>query len=240
MRRRTVIITCLAAVVVIAAVVVFVVIPALRPRPLDVTVDRAAYPVKGIDVSHHNGAIDFGRVRADSVDFVIIKASDGVGDYDARLSENYAGARRAGLDVGVYHYFRYHRSGADQARYFLSVVDTMAVDLPVAIDLEDTDNEEGHDEYISERLRDMVDILHGHGYRVMVYANHEQYESYIEGRFPDVDLWMASSRAPEADDPRRVWQHSHRGRVDGIAGDVDLNAFNGTRAAYRRWKNHRP
>lgn len=235
MRRPRVILSSIAAVAVIAAVVVFVVIPALRPTPLDVDVDRDDYPVKGIDVSHHNGAIDFESVRADSVDFVIIKASDGVGDYDRRMSENYAGARRAGLDVGVYHYFRYHRSGNDQARYFLSVIDTMAIDLPVAIDLEDTDNEEECDEYVSERLRDMVDILHGNGYRVMIYANHDQYESYIAGRFPDVDIWMASSRAPEADDPRRVWQHSHRGRVDGISGDVDLNTFNGTRTDYAAW-----
>lgn len=234
MKRRIIIISSIVLAVTLVAVIGFVVIPALNRHALDVQVDRSAYPVKGIDVSHHNGVIDYDRVRADSVDFVIIKATDGVGDTDRNLIHNYREAQRAGLDVGVYHYFRYHRSGVQQAQYFLSVVGRLDLDLPIAIDLEKTDND-APDDHVVSRLRDMINLLKRHGYRVMIYANHDQYEEYIDGRFDDVDIWMASSRIPDADDPRRIWQHSHRGKVDGVEGDVDLNTFVGSRDDYQRW-----
>lgn len=219
----------------LVAVTVFVIVPVLKRHTLDVAVDRSHFPVKGIDVSHHNGDIDFGKVKADSIDFVIIKATDGVGDTDSNLGENYTRAKTAGLDVGVYHFFRYSRSGDEQADYLLGVIDTLQLDLPVTIDIEDAGNDAGSRDEVSNQLRVMVERLHRAGYRVMIYANRQQYSSYIRNRFDDVDLWLASSTPPADDDLRRLWQHSHCGHVDGIGGDVDLNTFNGSRDQYRSW-----
>lgn len=235
MRPIVKILTGVTAAAALAAVVIFVVLPMLHPKPLDISVDRTQYPVKGLDVSHHNGNIDFDKVVNDSVNFVIIKATDGVGDTDPKLTANYNNAHRAGLDVGVYHFFRYHRDGHAQAKYFMQVIDTLRIDLPVAIDLEDSDNESGHESFIAQRLRNMVDDLKAAGYDVMIYANRDQYNAYIDGRFDDVSIWMASSYAPKPGERRDIWQHSHKGSVNGIDGPVDINTFNGSAAEYRRW-----
>lgn len=71
-----------------------------------VTIDRNIYPVMGVDISNHNGAIDFGRVSRDGISFVIIKASEGQQYRDPAFASYYREARRAGLKVGAYHFFR--------------------------------------------------------------------------------------------------------------------------------------
>ena len=77
--------------------------------PHSVDVDRFRFPVAGIDVSKHNGNIDFEQVRDDDYQFVFIKASEGKTYRDEAFERNYQGAREAGLKVGAYHFFRKNR-----------------------------------------------------------------------------------------------------------------------------------
>jgi len=90
--------------------------------PHSVAVDRFRYPVAGIDVSKHNGVIDFDAVAADDYQFVFIKASEGKTYKDEAFDRNYHSARNAGLKVGAYHFFRKNRTGQEQAANLLSVV----------------------------------------------------------------------------------------------------------------------
>ena len=90
--------------------------------PHSVNVDRYRYPVAGIDVSKHNGKIDFEKVAADDYQFVFIKASEGKTYRDEAFERNYQGARDAGLMVGAYHFFRKNRTGEEQAANLLSVI----------------------------------------------------------------------------------------------------------------------
>ena len=236
------------AVVIVAVLstVVFVLRPQLferlerlasgQPEPmLNMAVERSQFPVKGIDVSHHNGVIDFRKVAADSVDFVIIKATEGVTFRDSCMRRNYEGATAAGLRVGFYHFFRFERGGVRQGRNFLGAVGDMPVQMPLVIDFESSNNPETDYYLVGGRLRDMADYLRRHGRRVMVYCNHNDYERYIRGNFDDMDLWLASGRLPEGDDRRHLWQHSHNGRVNGISRPVDINTFNGSRADFEQW-----
>lgn len=228
----------LAVAAALVAVLICVVMPMMTDHRLDVKVNRADFPIKGIDISHHNGPVDFEAVKADSVTFVIIKATDGVGDTDPRFIHNLNGARKAGLDIGVYHYFRYHRDGTEQANSLLETVEGLDIDLPLIIDVEDNDNDRSRRSLVAPNLRKMVDRLHAAGRRVMVYVNLREYNSFIRDNFDDVDLWLASSRHPDMAIPhRRLWQHSHHGKVDGITGPVDINTFNGTADQYRAWLN---
>ncbi|TIM61446.1 MAG: lysozyme, partial [Mesorhizobium sp.] len=89
-------------------------------RPL--SPDRGKYPVRGIDVSHHQRQIDWRRVAADDVAFAIIKATEGGDHVDGAFAANLREARAAGLAVGAYHFFTFCRPGADQANNFISVV----------------------------------------------------------------------------------------------------------------------
>lgn len=206
------------------------------PTPvLDVSPGRGQFPVKGIDISHHNGHIDFGRVAADSVDFVIIKATEGVSFVDSTLLRNYNGARAAGLRTGFYHFFRFNHGGVRQGRHFLNTVDTLYTDMPLVLDFERAHNPETDYYLVVGRLRDMVGYLRRRGRRIMVYCNNQDYERYIRGNFDDLDLWLASGRLPDNDDRRHLWQHSHNGRVDGISTPVDINTFNGSRTDFEQW-----
>ncbi|MDE6541089.1 MAG: hypothetical protein K2L74_03660, partial [Muribaculaceae bacterium] len=72
----------------------------MRPRADHADPDRTRYPMRGIDISAHNGLVDFRRVAADSVAFVFLKASEGDSFRDATFDDNYFRARQAGLAVG--------------------------------------------------------------------------------------------------------------------------------------------
>lgn len=203
---------------------------------LNVKPDREKFPVRGLDISHHNGNIDFKQVAADSIDFVYIKATEGADHTDSRWLDHCKSAREAGIAIGFYHFFRFDRGGVKQGRHFLNTTQQMPSQLPMAIDFEQHGNPDNVDYYrIVGRLRDMIAYLKRHERRVIIYCNSNDYERYIRGNFDDIDLWMATEREPEAGDRRKLWQHSHTGKIPGINKPVDINTFNGTRDEFRQW-----
>lgn len=195
------------------------------------------YELVGIDVSSHNGKINFERVSRAGIDFVIIKASEGAAFRDSRFASNYDSAKDNGLAVGAYHFFRFDVDGTLQARNFVETIGDRDFDLPLVIDVEEHGNP-----YVFLRskvvrqLRDMVDELTALEYRVMIYTNKDGYYKFIKDNFDDYPLWLCSlNRRPELD--WTIWQYSHWGKVDGIKGDVDLNRFYGNLEQWKNWLN---
>lgn len=203
-----------------------------------VNIDMEKYPVRGIDVSKHNGEIDFKAVAAAGYKFVFIKATEGATYRDASFERNYRAAREAGLKVGAYHFFRKNRGGGAQARNLLNAVSKCKLDLPLVIDLEDW----GNDHFVSAKeviasLSEMVDTLRvAHGYHVAIYTNGDGYRKYYKDRFEDYDLWLCSFTRPDSltSYHHTFQQYSHWATVDGIEGDVDLNVFCGSQ---REWES---
>lgn len=210
------------------------VIQARRPH---VDVERSRYPVIGVDLSAHNGNVDFARVAASGVDFVFLKATEGTDFRDPKFADNYVSARKAGLKVGAYHFFRFNKDGYDQGRNLLETVDSLDLDLPLAIDIEDTGNPEGYTaDDIGTALRGMIIALEGSRHKVIIYTNKKGYDRYIRGRLDEMPVWICSfTNPPTHTDNWLLWQHSHRSRVDGISGEVDLNTFNGDSISWRQW-----
>lgn len=210
--------------------------------PLHVDVDRNVYPVKGVDLSAHNGDVDFARVAADSVSFVLLKATEGTDFCDARFAGNLAGARANGLKVGAYHFFRFDAQGHQQAYHFMRTVGNAALDLPLAIDVEDWHNAEGvPPSEVVAQLCVMIDVLRSAGHRVMIYTNRNGYADYasqVLAAYPDVEVWMGSPSSLPANADWTLWQHSHEGEVDGVDGAVDINTYKGTRADFDLWSAH--
>lgn len=195
------------------------------------------YELVGIDVSSHNGKINFERVSRAGIDFIIIKASEGAAFRDSRFASNYDSAKDNGLAVGAYHFFRFDVDGTLQARNFVETIGDRDFDLPLVIDVEEHGNP-----YVFLRskvvrqLRDMVDELTALEYRVMIYTNKDGYYKFIKDNFDDYPLWLCSlNRRPELD--WTIWQYSHWGVVDGIQGDVDLNRFYGNLEQWKNWLN---
>lgn len=195
------------------------------------------YQLVGIDVSSHNGKINFECVSGAGIDFVIIKASEGAAFRDSRFASNYDSAKDNGIAVGAYHFFRFDVDGTLQARNFVETIGDRDFDLPLVIDVEEHGNP-----YVFLRskvvrqLRDMVDELTALEYRVMIYTNKDGYYKFIKDNFDDYPLWLCSlNRRPELD--WTIWQYSHWGKVDGIQGDVDLNRFYGNLEQWKNWLN---
>ena len=207
--------------------------------PHSVTVDRFRYPVAGLDVSKHNGEIDFEHVVADDYQFVFIKASEGKTYRDEAFNRNYDAARDAGLKVGAYHFFRKNRTGQEQADNFLGAVGDRKLDLPLVIDLEDDwgNGATTSRETALERVMDMIAILNRKGYDVMIYTNLDGYEKYYQGMLGDHDLWLCSFTSPDLLPhlPHRFQQYSHVGEVMGVKGDVDLNVFRGSKKEWQQY-----
>lgn len=205
---------------------------------LHTSVDRGEFPVKGIDVSSHNGNIDFEAAKADTVTFVLIKATEGTDFSDAMFDRNHQAASKAGLKVGAYHYFRFDSPGHLQAYHFLSAVEGKKLDMPLAVDVEEYGNAEGCDAgRVADELRAMADVMAACGRRVMVYTNKQGFERYVEPAFPDSLpwLWISSPSGRPARGGWTLWQHSHQGAVEGLRGPVDLNTYAGTDADFESW-----
>src|SRR3990172_4519727 len=94
------------------------------------------YPVVGIDVSNHQGVIDWPKVRASGIAFAYIKATEG-GDFrDKSFERNWQDSAKAGMPRGAYHFFTACKSGAEQAGNFIAAVPRESGSLPPVIDVE--------------------------------------------------------------------------------------------------------
>lgn len=204
----------------------------------EVVVDRSKYPIVGIDISSHNGDIDFYKVKNDDFSFVIIKASEGEDVLDSLFTTNYNRAKANGLKIGAYHYFRKNTDGINQAKNFVEAVGWRKLDLPLVIDVEDEINDNVSDDITLKNMNAMIDNLQSRGFKVMIYTNGNGYKKYVKDRqLVNVNLWLCSFKKPDeiAYIPHQLQQYSHHGRVDGINGDVDLDVFNGNEKQWEQW-----
>lgn len=202
----------------------------------------AEFPIRGLDVSHHQGQVDWTRVAADPrrFRFVWIKATEG-GDWtDTRILENWAGATAAGLDTGAYHYFTQCTPGARQAAHFLATLRTLPGPgaLPPAVDLEhvgNCDHPPGPETVRAEIRTFLEAIFAALGQRPVIYTTRRFYRTVLGEAATDHPLWLRDVfRRPAGLGAWQwtVWQHLSRGRVDGFVGFVDLNVFRGGEAEY--------
>lgn len=202
-----------------------------------IDVERDRYPVVGIDLSAHNGDVDFEKVAAAGIKFVFLKASEGVDFRDPKFLENYQNARKAGIKVGAYHFFRFDRDGYKQGQNFLNAIDSLTFDLPLAIDVEEWGNPEDFSTgQIAEALRGMIFALEGSRHKVIIYTNKGGYHRFIRGQLEEMPVWVCSfTNPPMPTGEWTLWQHSHQSHVDGIDGYVDLNTFNGDSLSWEQW-----
>lgn len=193
-------------------------------------VDADHYPIRGIDVSSHNGMMNLDAAAEDNVDFIFIKASEGASFRDPNFRINYDKAVKAGLMTGAYHFFRFDVDGVSQAINFLWAIGNRKLDLGIAIDVEQAGNPANvPTEVVIDRLSAMIEFLNMKNYEVILYSNTQGFYDYISQNFRDMPLWICSFSSIPAEADWTFWQYYHRGRVKGINGDVDLNAFYGSR-----------
>jgi lysozyme len=188
------------------------------------------YPRQGIDVSHHQGAIDWARLPAQGVDFAYIKASEGGDHRDRRFAFNWAGAKRAGIVRGAYHFFTLCRPGAEQAANFIAAVPADPEALPPAVDLEYLGNcsRKVTPQALHAELAAFIRAVEGR-YRkpVLLYLTEEFDSTYQVSAQIERPLWLRSLLFEPSFGARpwSIWQVSNFRRLDGIEGRVDWNVM---------------
>ncbi|MEI2431636.1 GH25 family lysozyme [Lysobacter yananisis] len=202
--------------------------------------DRTRYPLRGIDVSHHQGAIDWRAVARDDVAFAYLKASEGGDHRDRRYAANARDARVAGVAVGAYHFFTFCRDGGAQAANFLAAAPAAADALPPAVDLEFGGNCGRRPDGAAMRAEldaFLAGVEAAYGKPALLYVTPEFFDAY-RAALPSRPLWRrAILRAPDSRAAWTLWQYHNRARVAGIDGPVDLNVFDGDAAAFARWRD---
>lgn len=198
---------------------------------------RARFPVQGVDVSHHQGAIDWRALAGAGVDFAYIKATEG-GDFsDSRFAENWQGARQAGIVPGAYHFFTFCRKPEEQAAHVIATVPKEGNSLPPAVDVEfggNCDRTPSREEFAVAFSTFLRTVEAHFGRKMVIYATKDAYTKLIAGRFTDRPFWFrAIAAAPVLKDRKwTFWQYHNKGSRPGVDGPVDLNAFVGTRAEF--------
>ncbi|WP_233576353.1 GH25 family lysozyme [Saccharopolyspora rhizosphaerae] len=197
-------------------------------------------PVEGIDVSNHNGKIDWGKVAADGKKFTFVLATDGTGFTNPRYNEQYHGAKDAGLIAGAYHFARPSSSSAEeQAERFLATADYQAdgKTLPPVLDLEVAPKAGGCYGMSVEQMQQWTTTFNTKvkertGKDAIIYANPSFWKECMGGTdaFDDHALWLASYGVESPSVPGGFgdwdfWQYTSKGEVPGISTNTDLNQY---------------
>ena len=185
-----------------------------------------------IDVSIHNGVIDWSKVKSSGVDGAIIRCGYGrdmTKQDDANFARNMDGAIAQGLRVGVYlySYAKSEDSAKSEAAHVLRLVNPYKdhITLPIYYDLEEPGTESG----AKERACIFGDIIEKAGFWCGVYASLYWWNNYLKGldRFTKwVAAWGSNNGNPGVKPNIQgldLWQYTSNGKINGITGRVDCN-----------------
>lgn len=206
------------------------------PAATEPTVFQEKIP--GIDVSSHQGQIDWNAVADSGVQFAIVRLGyrsygDGTLHTDQRARENLEGARAAGLQVGAYFFSQAlnEAEAETEAALALGILGDFELDLPLAYDWEYVSDEARTADLEGEQLLKCVHAFCGAveeaGVQPMVYFNQDLANTRLDlEEIQEYPFWLAKY-TEELDFPQEVafWQHSDQGKIDGIEENVDLNWY---------------
>lgn len=190
----------------------------------------------GIDVSAHQGDINWHKVRADGISFAIIRlgyrgTESGAIQLDERFRQNLLGAQMAGLNIGVYFYSQATTvaEAEEEADFVLSELGATQLVYPVVFDFEPTGSDGARisgmsaDEMFAV-AKAFCDRIAASGRTAMLYGNYYDLQDMEYTGLWQYGYWLASyTDLPSADIPFAIWQYSAEGTVSGIDGYVDLD-----------------
>lgn len=174
-----------------------------------------------IDVSEFQKDIDWKAVKADGVEYAIIRSGWGKTGKDKYFEINMEGAKEAGIKIGVYFYSYAtdYDSAVAEAKHCIELIEGYkdVIDLPIFYDVE----EEKNIPRITDVCMGFINTMNYYGYNCGIYTSGGWYSAYFKNISTDY-IWLAylGATKPEWCD---IWQYNWKGRVDGITGDVDLD-----------------
>ncbi|MGZ5304823.1 MAG: glycoside hydrolase family 25 protein, partial [Bacteroidia bacterium] len=189
----------------------------------------AKYEIHGLDVARYQKQINWPVVKKTGVEFVFIKATEGIGLKDSFFDVNWQQAKEVGVRRGAYHFYIAEKDPALQAANFIYNTQMEPGDLPPVLDVEVTRGMSG--KVIREGVQVWLDMVEkAYDKRPIIYTGYHFYRNYLQGHFNDYPLWIAHYNGYEKTKLDRewlFWQHTDRGKLAGIKKEVDLNVFRG-------------
>lgn len=197
---------------------------------------------KGIDVSKHNGKIDWTKVNKNDVQFVMIRAGYGFSTVDPQFKSNIEGAIKAGLHIGVY-WFSYAGSVNQvkiEAEFCLKTIEPYRkyIDFPVCFDWEYDSHNYVVKQYgikptkplVSDMAITFLNAVKAAGYKVGNYSNPDYLGQFFDDRVKNYDTWLAHTgvkgatrKSTNYPGSYTMWQYSWVGRISGVSGKVDMD-----------------
>lgn len=195
---------------------------------------RSMQNVVGVDVSHHNGKVDWKKVAAAGIKFVYLKLTEGKSYVDDTTFDNYVAAKNAGLRVGFYHYAHPTNDAVAEVNFFLKKLDKMKADLPHCLDLEENKGL-SKSKLTAFAITWMEYLEKKTGITPILYTGLSFSNTNFTSALAKYPLWVAryssTNRTKGFSNPGEstVWkkwamfQYTDSGKVNGIKGNVDVN-----------------
>lgn len=190
----------------------------------------------GIDVSYYQQEIDWEKVKDDGIDFAMIRigyrgSSEGRISKDTWYRKNLKGAKKAGIDVGVYFFSQAvsTEEAIEEARYVVRHIKGRGVKYPVVFDMEPIPGADRINHLTKSEKTKIADafcqVIERNGYTPMVYGNPDWLRHDVElGYLCRYPLWLAHYTGTTSFPYKySMWQYTDKGKVDGIKGKVDMN-----------------
>lgn len=205
-----------------------------------------AFSVHGIDVSRYNRSIDWRRTKREGIDFAFIKATEGRDDVDPSFSEHWRAAKRSGIPRSAYHFYYFCALPEAQAENYIRRVPKSQSGLPPILDVEwnpdsPTCKKRPSAAVVVNQLGRWLRKIEAHyGQKPIIYTTPDFYEAnFSRGALSGYQYWLRSVKA----EPKYIygkrrwvfWQYTGTGKIPGIEGPVDINAFRGSRSDWNKW-----
>ena len=183
---------------------------------------------KGIDLSTHNGAVDWNKVNG--IDFAILRTGYGWEDWenqtDKRFHANKWGADSRGIPTGCYHYS--YATTVDEVRreaeFLNHIIRGYTFQYPVALDLEDKVQRNLSRKALTDVAVAFCDEMERSGWFPAIYANLDWVRNRLDmSRLKSDALWLAQYNDHLSYPDCGIWQYTSTGRVSGVSGTVDRN-----------------
>ena len=204
----------------------------------------SGYEVKGVDVSHYQGDIDWETLATEDLDFAYIKATEGSSFVDDKFVQNWEGAAGTELLTGAYHFFSFDSAGVTQAENYIETVGELSGRLVPVVDVEyygdKWTNPPAKEDVVSQLQEMLVVLEEEYGCKPMLYTTYEVYYKYLVEDFAEYPLWIRNVYFSPNVDMRGdwiIWQHSDTEVLKGYQGEekyIDCNVFAGTKEELRQ------
>lgn len=203
------------------------------------------YAIHGTDVSKYQTSVDWPTARASGISFAFIKATEGGDRFDEYFNEHWARTKAAGIPRAAYHFFYFCTPAEAQARWFIANVPKDPSAMPPVLDMEwnpksPTCRLRPDPATVRSEMSVFLQMVERHyGKKPIIYTSIDFFDDNQLATFRGYPYWLRSvaghPREKYGSHPFTFWQYTGTGIVPGMTGKSDINVFNGSEAAWKKW-----